>query len=329
MASRKTKKEPEAQAVKDEKDLQAEQAPAARTRKKRQKKAPEQNAQKTEKKSPKEKELGLSALVEKQMQSIDENEVWHFKAGTMNGDTSMEHWYPVVSRIVSTPMTHRVPVPDRCNLFRLLDGEKPLHWVDFFSRLSKDVRSMRQCLPSMPAVFMRTSYTSGKHDWARTCFLDSVEDRIIEAHVRAIVEFSAMIDQPVDCFWVREMVETVPVFHAFNGMPITREYRLRVVDGQVVHVQPYWPEKAFEDEEELPGNWQALLRKSWRIGRRELNRLVSMTEKIGKALGRDWSVDWLQASGGTWYCTDLAAGPLSYWWDAKEADFVVEEGRHA
>lgn len=328
MASRKTKKAQDALAQKDEKGLHAVQPPDAQAGKKRQKKAPEQNASKAERKSLRERGLDLKALVEQQMAAIDENEVWHFEAGTMSGDTSMEHWYPAVSRIVSTPMTHRVPVPGRCNLFRLLDGEKPLHWADFLSRLSKDVRNLRQCLPSMPAVFLRTSYTSGKHDWKRTCFLESIEDRDIEAHVRAIVEFSAMIDQPVDCFWVREMVETVPVFHAFNGMPITREYRLRVVDGHVTHIQPYWPEKAFEDEEGLPGNWQALLRKSWRIGRRELNRLVSMTEKIGKALGRDWSVDWLQASGGTWYCTDLAAGPLSYWWDAKEADFV-EGAAHA
>ena len=327
MASRKTKKEPEAQAVRDEKGLQAVQTPALKTGRKKRKKEPEQAAQKTEEKSLRERDLALKAVVEKQMQSIDENEVWHFKAGTMSGDTGMEHWYPLVSGIVPTPLTHKVPVPDRCNLFRLLDGEKPLHWDEFLGRLSGTVRSMRRFLPAMPAVFLRTSYTSGKHDWARTCFVAGFEDRGIAAHVGALVEFSAMIDQPVDCFWVREFVDTVPVFTAFGGMPITREYRLRVVDGRVVHVQPYWPEEAFKDEEGLPGNWQDLLRKSWLISSSELAKLKAKTSEVGVALGRDWSVDWLQRADGSWLCTDLAAGPLSYWWDAKESDFVAGAGR--
>ena len=264
------------------------------------------------------------------LDAMDPDDVWHAEPGSLQALTSMEHWYPVVSRLVPVPLTVKVPVPDRCNLLHLLDGEKPKRWEELMGQLMGAVRMLRTALPSMPAVFLRTSYTSGKHGWEHTCYVDTAEPEGVADHLRAIVEFSALIDQPVDCLWVREFIETVPVFHAFGAMPVTREYRFRVQDGHAVHVQPYWPEGALEGEAELgllPDGWRAMLRESWRIGRGELNELKAMTEKVGRALGGDWSVDWLQTAGGQWLCTDLARGELSYWWDAKEEDFVVEDGQ--
>lgn len=268
------------------------------------------------------------------LDAMDPDEVWHAEAGSLKAMTSMDYWWPTVSRIAPVPLTVQVPVPERCNLFRLLDGEEPLHWGEFFDQLMSAVRLVRTALPETSAVFLRTSYTSGKHEWRDTCFLDSIDPEDVRHHVESIVNLSALIDQPVDGFWVREMVETVPVFRAFGGMPITREYRFRVVDGRVTHVQPYWPAEAFEFEpgdcwDRIPEDWEDLLRASWRIGCGELARLERMTESIGGELGGDWSVDWLQRSSGDWICTDLAAGHLSFWWDAAPEDFIVEDGEDA
>lgn len=58
----------------------------------------------------------------------DPNEVWHFEEGTLNHAAGMGWWLPKLEGMrVPIPETVFVPVPERCNLVRLLDGEEPLH----------------------------------------------------------------------------------------------------------------------------------------------------------------------------------------------------------
>ncbi|MCH8821203.1 hypothetical protein IID23_01610 [Patescibacteria group bacterium] len=99
-------------------------------------------------------------------------------------------------------------------------------------------------------AFLRTEMLSNKHDWKNSCFLEKKEDLL--SHVTNIVETSFIANiagLPFDySFWViREMLETEPIFHAFAGkMPITKEFRFFINNGDIQCYHPYWPEEAFE-----------------------------------------------------------------------------------
>jgi len=172
-----------------------------------------------------------------------------------------------------------------------------------------------------------------------------------------------MKDLEVDCVAIRERIETVPIFRAFRGFPVTREFRLFVrgsllptfrpdriraedkdvkdfslaghfpmpeFDGpaiSVYHVQPYWPAAAVEGHTQEGGYWRDRLAEISTLSPGEYRKLCLMA---GSALlgfdfveEHDWSMDFLQDVSGAWWLTDMATARSSYRWDP---DFPVVAG---
>jgi len=217
----------------------------------------------------------------------------------------MSYWYPKVRDLVQTPRTELLETD--VEFVHLCDGKKPDGYDAFMAHLREAVDRI-----GVPA-FLRTGITSGKHFWRDTCHL--TDPSKLAHHVYQLVEFSCIADLiglDYDVWAVREMLPTIPAFYAFNGMPVTRERRYFVRDGEIVCHHPYWPAEAIKGHTDEP-RWADLLAALSDQPEHEVSMLGRRTRRVGEALGGAWSVDWLWTERG-WFLIDMADAGKSYHW---------------
>ena len=231
--------------------------------------------------------------------------------------TRLSYWFPKVRDAgLPVPATAWVDVSseEQDDLVAMVGDGKEARLLD---RLCDRIWAAAETLGIAP-YFLRTDYTSAKHDWKRTCYLPS--RAVLPSHVACLVECSLMANimgLPIDRFVVRELLPTVPAFHAFNGrMPITREFRIFVRDGVIEHLQPYWSPDVFSnDRTAWVSNWRLLLETLSKLDEFERGMLELWTRKASAAVPGFWSVDWLWVPVRGWVLTDMAEGSQSYRWD--------------
>lgn len=222
---------------------------------------------------------------------------------TMNKNC-LSYWYPLIAPHVPTPRTEIVRSG---NLSALFDNEIPDGW----GTLLAAINTARGKIGG--DCFLRTGQGSGKHDWSRTCFLPETAN--IAHHVAALVEWSEMVDfmgLPHDVWCVREMLETMPIgiCPQYGGMPVCREFRFFVENGEVKCFHPYWPLEALVDGG-LAGDFQEGWYETFcSLDDPEPKRLA---EAVSQAVPGAWSVDILEAKRG-WFVTDMAEAERSFHW---------------
>jgi hypothetical protein len=158
--------------------------------------------------------------------------------------------------------------------------------------------------------FLRTGMTSGKHEWKNTCYVESASD--VPQHVFNIVEFSECADifgMDWSVWAVRELLPTIPhgVCPRYGNMPVCREFRFFVEDGQIHCFHPYWPLEALKDGG-WSGDYEAMCAVPDEV---ELRRLA---ERVSWVVPGAWSVDILETERG-WYVTDMAEAYKSFHWE--------------
>ena len=238
---------------------------------------------------------------------------------------SLDEWYPLVKDLVPTPRTLWRKGLDLMPLAYGAEGDPDGSLLTDFKAVCAWLREAGEQL-GWP-LFLRTGLTSGKHDWRHTCDLRSAAE--IERHVSALCEYSAMagfMGLPADVWVAREMLATQSPFSAFEGMPITRERRYFVRDGELLGHHPYWPPQAFEDSyNEIitsePGrDWRELLDRLNAESPTEVAELSALSVRVGHAVGGAWSVDWLwlpempKTGQPGWMLTDMAHAEESFVW---------------
>ncbi len=223
---------------------------------------------------------------------------------------SLVYWFPILKRIrMRVPKTMIVYSGD-IELGHLVDGEKPENFDVFLTRMEVALEDFK--LP----VFIRTGMTSDKHGWNSTCFLKDKKD--LPRHISNLVQTSFIANiagLPFDySFWViREIIETEPIFNFFPGeMPITKEFRFFINKGKIQCYHPYWPEEAFQNR--LTEDQKKKLKEIQTLTIEEEKELFAMTNYIARFFKDYWSVDFLKAKNGDWYCIDMATGERSYHW---------------
>lgn len=223
------------------------------------------------------------------------------------GQNNMGYWLPLLQQMqMRVPETILVGTGG-VNLLQLLNGSKPAGFDQFMERLKL------ACHQIGYPVFLRTGHTSDKHDWERTCYVKN-KNHLVE-HVARLVEASVMANiagYPFDynVFAVRRIIPTKPLFHYFNGnMPIAKEMRYFIKDGDILTSMPYWPEEVFENADEKIKEKVAELRT---ISSDDKIDLDLMARYIAKHMPGFWSVDFLQDSQGRWWAIDMAVGERSY-----------------
>ncbi|NLA24457.1 MAG: ATP-grasp domain-containing protein [Bacteroidales bacterium] len=221
---------------------------------------------------------------------------------------SMMYWYPF-AELTDIPMPKTIIIwVGNFNLLNMLDNHKPLpnHIINFIKLGAEEI--------GYP-LFLRTDHASAKHDWKNTCYVPS-EDVLMQ-HVYEVVEFNSMagiIGLPFQAIVLREYIPLESAFTAFRGdMPVAKERRYFIRDGQVECHHPYWIEEAIKKETTtLPENWQELLKELNKEDEEEINLLTFYAEQLGKYLRQYWSVDFAKGKDGKWYFIDAALGEQSW-----------------
>ena len=160
-------------------------------------------------------------------------------------------------------------------------------------------------------IFLRSESTSAKHYWKDSCFVERKEDII--SHFLEVLEFTYTVaDAHAFFFAVREMIPTTPLYTTFSGdMPIAKECRLFIKDGEVLCLHPYWPTEAFDNQRNITSEGIAGLQN---FSEAEETELKAQAKVIAEHFPGYWSVDFLQDKDGNWWAIDMALGGWSYHW---------------
>lgn len=167
-------------------------------------------------------------------------------------------------------------------------------------------------------LFMRTDLCSGKHDWVDSCYVAGPEE--LRPHLQKVLESNIrweMLGIKPQAVALRELITLETHFNAFTGnMPISRERRYFVKDGQVLCHHPYWPETAFNRHPARMVNecsdWQDRLADM--NDETNENILTMYSEDVSMAVDGYWSIDFAKSKDGKWYLLDMALGENSYHW---------------
>ena len=223
---------------------------------------------------------------------------------------SMFYWWPIVKDLdVSMPKTilirHEGAFKGKLS-YSPIDGNPDQYFLDMFEGVKKAAKEIGY------PVFIRSDELSNKHDWKDSCYVET-EDQLY-SHICNILEFTAMaFGLSFYGVAVREFLALNWRFTSHWGkMPVAREFRMFVRDGELECWHPYWPPSAIL--EPSIENWYAVLKEMQTLADGELAYLKDMAETVGKAVEGYWSIDLCQTKMGRWYMTDMAIGEDSYHW---------------
>jgi len=214
-------------------------------------------------------------------------------------------WYPRLLHL-KCPMPKTIIIHTNVDMERFSGGEEPEGIDEFLVEIREAIKKI-----GLP-VFLKTGYTSNKHDWKNSCFISKNSTfKDLKKHIFNLVEFSAIatIDRFMPCdFWaVREIIKTKPYFTYFSGeMPITKERRIFVRNGKVECSHSYWPKEIFKGIEKKKFD------KLDKLTEKDKKELFSMAQYVANIFQGYWSCDFLKGKNGKWYLTDMAIGEKSY-----------------
>ncbi len=212
----------------------------------------------------------------------------------------------------------------------LLDGKTPEEFWRLTGAIDQAARGY-----GYPA-FLRTGHGSAKHQWRRTCYLEPMTTSLVTLaeRIRELVEWSHVVHPvglPTHVWVVRKMLRTDPLFRvaAWDEFPVTREFRFFVFDGEIVHRQPYWPEKALADVMETgqptPMEWREKLERASHLDGPDLRAVEDLARRASLAVPGFWSVDLLADHYGSWFITDMAMGEASFKWDPQTGEQIAPD----
>lgn len=230
----------------------------------------------------------------------------------MRQRTDLAYWFPIIEKTgVLVPRTTIFKVDPSVHIIKAAYGEP----CPEFDPLIKDIEDAADAF-GYP-VFLRSGQSSAKHYWKDTCFVQARDE--IRSHVLEIMQFSEAADMlglPTNTWVVREFLPLATDFHAFAGrMPINKERRYFFEGTAVVCRHPYWPSRAFEDQNPDCPDWQERLARLNHESPEEVAYLTEQTERVAKAFDGAWSLDWACTTDGRWYAIDMAEAKTSFHWD--------------
>lgn len=186
----------------------------------------------------------------------------------LNKDSAL-YWLPLIHNLdVNIPQT---------SIILLNEADKILIPLDDFSSIN--------VVPKSYPVFIKTDLISRKHDWRNTCYVENVFKYF--NNIKNLVLDSIKCGEEVNAILVREFIQSKPLDHMFNNMPIPIEMRYFIKDNEIEYKYFYW--KGMVDEENLiytPPDEQA--------------------SEIAEHMDGEWSVDFLMDKHGVWWLIDMA-----------------------
>jgi len=219
---------------------------------------------------------------------------------------SLLYWYPKIKTLdIPIPKTEIVEVEDDPFYFsNFVEGNNNLekYNVEIFKKAE---------LIGFP-LFMRTDLASGKHDWKNSCYVEKKEK--LMKNLRGVIEFSFMahiIGLSINAIVFREYIELEAEFTAFWGeLPIAKERRYFIKDGDIQCHHPYWPHDAILRPSRE--DWEVILTQLNTESEEEVALLSDYAKRVASVLKGYWSVDFAHAKDGRWILIDMALGAESF-----------------
>jgi hypothetical protein len=164
-------------------------------------------------------------------------------------------------------------------------------------------------------VFLRSDEGSGKHEWGATCYV--ADEAALPRHMFALAEWHFAVGLWASAWVIREYLPKRVDFRAHgplgggpeDGMPVCRERRYFVCDGEVECHHPYWPPESMRRP--TAGDWRERLAQLNEETDEEIEELTDYARKLGTVLPGWWSIDFMEAEAG-WYFIDAAEGARSW-----------------
>jgi hypothetical protein len=231
--------------------------------------------------------------------------------------TALSYWFPLIEAAgLPVPKTTIIPMTDGAYefLYSGFDGEEGgdiAAFRDFVDRLNAASKDF-----TFP-LFLRTDFTSAKHSWDKTCYVEN--EAALIPHFQYLAERSDLMNMfgglDYNTWVLREMLPTIPLATcpAYGNMPVNREFRYFVSDGEIVCAHPYWPEQAL-----IEGGVETDLELMTELGfLPDMSELDDLAKRAAVAVGGAWSIDILETKRG-WFVTDMAEAEKSFHWPECE-----------
>ncbi len=166
--------------------------------------------------------------------------------------------------------------------YAVIEGYTPRSvWLEAQAGLGIE-RIMQALRPFGDApVIVKDYVKSRKHEWAEACYIPSAADRA--AVQRVVTRFLALQGPDLNEGLVfREYVPFEPLAqHSKSGMPLTKEFRLFFLDGELLLSAAYWDEGDYGDLQPPIEHFQAL-------AQNVSSRFFTMD--VAKRLDGDWLI---------------------------------------
>ncbi|WP_027483490.1 ATP-grasp domain-containing protein [Deinococcus pimensis] len=193
--------------------------------------------------------------------------------------------------LVNTPEqyrhTHHLPL----SYDLIADVTPRTVWVPAATPSEVNRAAVREALASFGPhpVIVKDYVKSRKHEWAEACFIPDASD---DDAMRVVETFLARQAEQFQGGLVLRAFERFAALatHSRSGMPLTREYRLFVLDGRVVTSDAYWEEGEYGNEEVPLAQFDA-------VARRVRSRFFTM--------------DVAQREDGAWRVVELGDGQVA------------------
>ncbi|OGC89269.1 MAG: hypothetical protein A2W25_04375 [candidate division Zixibacteria bacterium RBG_16_53_22] len=227
----------------------------------------------------------------------------------MMDNTSMLYWYPKIKKL-TIPQPWTGVVKCKTNITETLSNTN----ADFLSEKAIgeniDIAAVEKLCERLGyPVFMRSDYTSHKHNWKKSCFVTKKKDII--PHLQDIAHFSVCADIftgiPFTAVMIRQYIKMASLFTAFHGaMPVNPEWRFFIHDGKIVCSHWYWIEDAIRNPSKE--NWKALMNtaRSLTMVDGGFTTLTGYAKMVAKVLKGSWSIDFCLGANDVWYLIDMA-----------------------
>lgn len=220
--------------------------------------------------------------------------------------SSLLFWWPKVRDIgIPVPTTAIVP----------LSNEDGRAYLDGKSLPSNFVLTLQEYAKVMGyPLFLRTDQASNKHGWKDASYVPSEKELL--PHLGQVLEFNELahiMGLPYEAVVLREYIPLQSSFEAFHGrLPIAKERRYFVRNGEVICHHPYWIEDAIEGYRPSKENWKELLSELNDESEDEIKLLSLHAGLVSSAIDGYWSVDFACSRTGKWYLIDMAEGQASW-----------------
>ena len=234
-------------------------------------------------------------------------------------------WFPRIQKAgLPVPRTVFIPYDYRAVL-PIFDGlECPEYNRLFYSVTAAAANIGLPC-------FLRSDVTSAKHSGPKAYKITAggdLNDQLAKTLEETELKTFCHYEKP-KALMVREWLDLRHEFTAFNGLAISREFRVFADNLRVFCVHPYWPKEAIKGYTDDP-NWEKKVDDLSVISPTTLISIGETAIAAAKAAeGGKWSVDFAQDAAGKWWLTDMALAQSSYHFPGCENNFKKEFSERA